>query len=319
MGKKGKQLAKERRQHRLEEISQLRKQGIPPNLRWWSSETIAIVTGSSRGIGFQIARQLSLHGLFVVIASRDPDKCQEAFEKIKLEENTSNLAWHQLDISDPNSINSFAKWVECTFRGVDILINNAAVNYNTGSSNSVEFAEVVMATNYFGTKKMIEAMLPLMRASKHGARILNVTSRLGRINGRRNRIGDSALRDQLLKDECLSEELIDGMVMKFVEQTRVKDGESLLKEWPQVFTDYSISKLAVNAYTRLMAQRLLNREEGKKIYINCYCPGWVKTAMTNYEGNMLPEDAADTGVWVVLMPENLDSGKFFAERRQINF
>lgn len=131
------------------------------------------------------------------------------------------------------------------------------------------------------------------------------------------RLGDATLRDQLSRDECLSEELIDGMVVKFLEQ--VRQGNCALDEWPQMFTDYSVSKLAVNAYTRLMSRVLSDRPEGRKIYMNCYCPGWVKTAMTNWEGNMSAEEGADTGVWVVLMPQEPVTGIFFAERREISF
>lgn len=65
-------------------------------------------------------------------------------------------------------------------------MNNAGVNYNLGSDNSVEFAQKVVATNYYGTKNMIKAMIPLMRHSAAGARVVNVSSRLGRLHGRRN-------------------------------------------------------------------------------------------------------------------------------------
>lgn len=65
-------------------------------------------------------------------------------------------------------------------------MNNAGVNFNLGSDNSVEHAEEVMSTNYFGTKRMVESMVPLMKSSAFGARIVNVSSRLGRLNGRRN-------------------------------------------------------------------------------------------------------------------------------------
>lgn len=65
-------------------------------------------------------------------------------------------------------------------------VNNAGVNFNIGSENSVEFTDNVIATNYFGTKQMIETMIPLMKTSASGARIVNVSSRLGRLNGRRN-------------------------------------------------------------------------------------------------------------------------------------
>ncbi|CAK9152207.1 unnamed protein product [Ilex paraguariensis] len=89
--------------------------------------------------------------------------------------------------------------------------------------------------------------------------------------------------------------------------------------WSQVNTDYSVSKLVVNAYTRFMAKTLSDCPEGQKIYINCYCPGWVKTALTGWSGHNLPEEGADTAVWLALLPDQFVSGKFFAERREISF
>jgi NAD(P)-dependent dehydrogenase (short-subunit alcohol dehydrogenase family) len=67
-----------------------------------------------------------------------------------------------------------------------LQVNNAGVNFNRGADNSVEFAEQVIETNYFGTKRMIEAMIPLFKPSPFGGRIVNVSSRLGRADGRRN-------------------------------------------------------------------------------------------------------------------------------------
>jgi len=55
-----------------------------------------------------------------------------------------------------------------------------------GSDNSVENARKCIETNYYGTKRMIEAMIPLMKPSAAGGRIVNVSSRLGRLNGKRN-------------------------------------------------------------------------------------------------------------------------------------
>lgn len=100
---------------------------------------------------------------------------------------------------------------------------------------------------------------------------------------------------------------------------QVEDGTWTSNGWPQNFTDYSVSKLGVNAYTRLMARKLCERPEGQKIYINCYCPGWVKTALTGHAGNNTVEEGADTGVWLALLPDQPVSGKFFAERREIKF
>ncbi|PIN17841.1 Dehydrogenases with different specificities (related to short-chain alcohol dehydrogenases) [Handroanthus impetiginosus] len=313
MGKK--ERAKERREQRRQEISLLRTIPYPDHQRWWTSNTIAVVTGANRGIGFEIAHQLALHGLTVILTSRDSDVGEEATQV--LQERGLNVVFHQLDIADPSSIETFANRIENIHGGIDILVNNAGVNFNVGSNNSVEFAEKVIATNYFGTKNVIKAMIPLMRPSDSGARIVNVSSRLGRLNGRRNRIGNIELRKKLEDNESISEELIDQTMNTFLEQA--KNGSWEDGGWPRAFTDYSLSKLAVNVYTRLMAKIFSDRPEGHKVYINCYCPGWVKTAMTDWAGHTSPEEGADTAVWLALLPDQSISGKFFAERREINF
>ncbi|CAK9186879.1 unnamed protein product [Ilex paraguariensis] len=310
-----KERAKERREKRRQEVSLLRTIPYSDHQRWWSIDTIAVVTGANRGIGLEIVHQLAMHGLTVILTSRETGVGEEAARVLL--EGGLNVVVHKLDIVDPSSIKIFAEWIQQNYGGIDILVNNAGVNFNVGTENSVESAEKVIETNYFGTKNMIKAMIPLMRPSASGARIVSVSSRLGRLNGRRNRIGDVTLRQQLEDMNLLSEELIDRTVTKFIEQ--VKDGSWTSCGWPQVFTDYSMSKLAVNAYTRLMAKILSDRPEGQKIYINCYCPGWVKTAMTGWAGHTTPEDGADTGVWLALLPEQFVRGKFFAERREINF
>ncbi|KZV57936.1 (+)-neomenthol dehydrogenase-like [Dorcoceras hygrometricum] len=281
--------------------------------RWWTSDTIAVVTGANRGIGFEIAHQLASHGLTVILTSRDAGVGEEAVKV--LQEGGFNVVFHQLDVLDPSSIEAFTDWIREKYGGIDILVNNAGINSNQESF--AEFAKKVIDTNYFGAKNMIKATIPLMRPSDSGARIVNVSSRLGRLNGRRNRIGNLDLREQLQSDDSLTEELIDQTTMKFLEQ--VKDDSWREGGWPQVLTDYSLSKLAINAYTRLMARVFSDRPEGQKIYINSCCPGWVRTAMTGWAGNVGPDEGADTAVWLALLPDQSVNGKFFAERREINF
>ncbi|CAA0827313.1 NAD(P)-binding Rossmann-fold superfamily protein [Striga hermonthica] len=259
--------------------------------------------------------KLALHGLTVILTSRDPGVGEEAAKV--LQEGGLNVVFHQLDIVDPRSIENFVEWVRDKYGGVDILVNNAGVNFNAGSDNSVEYAEKVIGTNYFGTKSMIKATIPLFRSSEAGARIVNLSSRLGRLNGKRNRIENVELRRKLEDDESLSEDLVDQTMNTFLEQ--VKDGSWVEGGWPHVFTDYSLSKLGVNAYTRLMAKIFADRPEGHKIYINSYCPGWVKTVMTSWAGHVSPEEGADTAVWLALLPEQFVTGKFFSERREIHF
>ncbi|KAJ8772497.1 hypothetical protein K2173_027674 [Erythroxylum novogranatense] len=307
--------SKEKRDKRLQEISLLRTIPYSDHQRWWSSETVAVVTGANRGIGFEIVRQLAEHGLTVILTSRVSSAGMEAANV--LQESGLSVAFHQLDVLESTSINEFAEWVKQNYGGIDILVNNAGVNYNLGSGNSVEHAKMVMATNYFGTKNVTKAMIPMMRPSAAGSRIVNLSSRHGRLNGKRNRIEDETLRQQLSDLETLSEALIDNMVSTFLEQ--VEDGTWTEGGWPETQTDYSLSKLAVNAYTRLMAKILSERPEGEKIYVNCYCPGKVKSAMTAWAGSISAEDGADTGVWLALLPDQAITGKFFAERRELSF
>ncbi|CAO1942911.1 unnamed protein product [Urochloa humidicola] len=253
MGKKGKEAARERREQRRREVTLLRALPYEPHQRWWDRvepRAVAVVTGANRGMGFEAARQLALHGLHVVLTSRDAAKGQEAAGRIMAEapeEARVSVEWRQLDVADAASVEAFAAWVLQTHGGIHVLVNNAGVNFNRGSDNSVEFAEQVIKTNYYGTKQMTDAMMPLMKPSPYGARVVNVSSRLGRANGRRNRIGDASLRDQLLNDDCLSEQLIDEMIKRFLEE--VRQGTWSSNQWPQMYTDYSVSKLAVNAYT----------------------------------------------------------------------
>ncbi|XP_074324618.1 uncharacterized protein LOC141661493 [Apium graveolens] len=310
-----KERARERREKRRQEISLLRTIPYSDHQKWWSSETIALVTGANRGIGFEIAHQLAQHGLTIILTSRETGVGEEAAKV--LQEGGLNVVFHQLDIVDPSSIQACADWVQETYGGLDILVNNAGANYNCGSENSVEHAEQVIQTNYYGTKNVTQAMVPIMRHSDVGARIVNVSSKLGKLHSRRNKIEDVALREQLSDTNSLSEELIDNTVNTFIEQT--KDGTWESGGWPQTNTEYSVSKLAVNCYTRLMARILSERPEGQKIYINCYCPGWVKTAMTGWAAGLSPEEGADTAVWLALLPDHLVTGKFFFERRETHF
>ncbi|KAL5547405.1 hypothetical protein UlMin_002636, partial [Ulmus minor] len=96
MGKSEK--AEERREQRRQEISLLIIIPYSDQQRWSSAETIVVVTGGNRGIGFEILRQLLVHGLTVILTSRDPNVSVEAAKA--LQEVGFNVAFHQLDVLD---------------------------------------------------------------------------------------------------------------------------------------------------------------------------------------------------------------------------
>jgi carbonyl reductase 1 len=92
--------------------------------RWWSKGTVAVVTGSNKGIGQGIVLQLARHGITVVLTARDRQKGLAAVESIvKAEPELAGLIhFHQLDITHFISVEKLASWLRSTFGGIDILV-----------------------------------------------------------------------------------------------------------------------------------------------------------------------------------------------------
>ncbi|TYH49541.1 (-)-isopiperitenone reductase isoform X2 [Gossypium raimondii] len=256
--------------------------------RWWSGDTVAVVTGANKGIGLAVVKRFAELGLTVVLTARDEERGKKATEKLR-EEGLGNVRFFALDVSKAASIKTFVSWVETTFGGLDILVNNAGVSFNDIHENSVEFAETVIKTNFHGPKLLTESLLPLFRLSPSISRILNISSRLGSIN-----------------KERLSEEEIEGVVKMFLGD--VKEGRWEREGWPQIWTDYSVSKLALNAYSRVLAKRF----EGGRLSVNCFCPGYTQTSMTRGQGTHTPDAAGEVAVSLALLPpHDLPTGHFF--------
>lgn len=118
------------------------------------------------------------------------------------------------------------------------------------------------------------------------------------------------LRKMLLQ-ENVSEQEIETMVELFLENVKKKKNERRWENnegWPEVWTDYSVSKLALNAYSMVLAKRYLET----RLSVNCYCPGFTQTSMTGGKGKYTADDAAEIAVKIALIsPLYLSTGKFF--------
>ncbi|KAI9383766.1 hypothetical protein POPTR_013G127700v4 [Populus trichocarpa] len=267
--------------------------------RWWSKDTVAMVTGANKGIGFSLVKQLAQLGLTVILTARDVEKGNSAVELLK--SHGLHVHFYRLDVSDPASVKTLASWFQKKFGVLDILINNAAVSFNDIYENSVDHAEIVIKTNFYGVKLLTEALLPMFRLSDSISRILNISSRLGSINKMRN----PKMKEMLL-NERLSAQEIEGMVNLFLEN--VRDGTWKNQGWPEIWTDYAVSKLALNAYSRVLAKQY----EDFGLSVNCFCPGFTQTSMTSGKGTHTADDAAEVGARLALLPPGeLPTGKFY--------
>jgi NAD(P)-dependent dehydrogenase (short-subunit alcohol dehydrogenase family) len=149
---------------------------------------VALVSGANRGIGLEVVRQLAKLGMTAVLGSRDGRKGAAAAVKLASEGIEAPLvALVALDVTDANSVTSAVADVHARFGRIDVLVNNAGIALD-GSRSPVSSVlevspEVVARTldaNTLGPLRLIQAIVPLMRAQGYG-RIVNVSSGLGQI------------------------------------------------------------------------------------------------------------------------------------------
>jgi len=136
---------------------------------------IALITGGNKGLGLEIARQLGVQGITVVIGSRDPGRGAAAAQTLISEGIDAHSV--QLDVVNSEEIAALPAYFESKFGGLDILVNNAGVALEQGGS-TVDNLRATYEANVLGPFAVTEALLPLLKASEAG-RIVNHSSILG--------------------------------------------------------------------------------------------------------------------------------------------
>ena len=229
-----------------------------------AQERVAIVTGANRGIGLEVTRQLADLGYTVVLGSRDLGKGEAAAKKLKVGD---RVMARRLDVTEQSTIDRLRDEIATTFGSVRVLVNNAAIHYDTwenAADADLRTVQEALDTNLFGAWRMCQAFIPLLRKSKHG-RIVNVSSEAGSLAS----MGAGA-------------------------------------------PAYAVSKVALNALTRMLAAELRR----DRILINSVCPGWVATDMGGPGGRPVREGAASI-VWAVELPDGGPTGGFFRDGRPV--
>jgi NAD(P)-dependent dehydrogenase (short-subunit alcohol dehydrogenase family) len=225
---------------------------------------VVLVTGANRGIGHELARQLAVRGDAVVLTARDLAKAEQATAALPGHE---RVLARRLDVTDPASIQQVAAHLDRRYGRLDVLVNNAAIHYDTWQQATTADLQIVreaLEVNLLGAWQTSLTLLPLLRASGHG-RIVNVSSEAGSLAS------------------------MDGGTPA-----------------------YNVSKVALNALTRMLASDLRR----DRILVNAVCPGWVATDMGGPGGRPVAEGAASV-LWAVDLPDDGPTGGFYRDGRPV--
>lgn len=140
---------------------------------------VAVVTGSSSGIGYETALALSRNGFRTYATMRNLNKGKSISDIAKKEK----LELHQieLDVTDEKSVNNAIKTIKSDAGRIDILVNNAGYGL-AGSLEELSMSEIKAQyeTNVFGLIRVTQAIIPIMREQKSGI-IINISSIGGKI------------------------------------------------------------------------------------------------------------------------------------------
>lgn len=134
----------------------------------------ALVTGANNGIGYETTLALARYGFKVVMACRNREKAEQARSKIIREIPQADLDILLLDLSDLNSVRTFAEEFKKDYSKLDVLINNAGILVYSGKKNK-DGVELQFATNHLGHFLLTSLLYDLM-PDDQASRIIALSS-----------------------------------------------------------------------------------------------------------------------------------------------
>ena len=132
---------------------------------------VAIITGASEGLGFEIAKQFILQGASLCICSRDKRKISLAESELKKMVGKSQSIFSMVvDVSDNNRCDEFIMDAINRYQGIDILVNNAGVYGPFGEVTQENWSDWIQALqiNIFGSVYMSSRVIPIMKKNMKG-------------------------------------------------------------------------------------------------------------------------------------------------------
>jgi NAD(P)-dependent dehydrogenase (short-subunit alcohol dehydrogenase family) len=149
---------------------------------------VAIVTGGNRGLGLETCRQLAVLGFRVVLTSRNPKLGEAAVADLR--ESGLTVVAHQLDVTDPLSVERLVADVDSAYDRIDVLVNNAGVALRPADDLGtlqvdIETIRQTLEVNTLAPLRLCQAVVPVMRRGGYG-RVVNVSSGMGQLDDMEN-------------------------------------------------------------------------------------------------------------------------------------
>jgi NAD(P)-dependent dehydrogenase (short-subunit alcohol dehydrogenase family) len=144
---------------------------------------VAVITGSSKGIGRAIAEEYALQGAKVVISSRKQDACDAVAAELNARHGAGTAIAQAASISSKEQLQTLIEKTRDAFGKIDVLVCNAASNPYYGSLDGISDDQFrkILDNNILSNHWLIQMVLPEMRARRDGAII--IISSIGGLKG----------------------------------------------------------------------------------------------------------------------------------------
>lgn len=217
---------------------------LPPTLRGRT----AVVTGSTSGIGLELAKQLLERGARVLVHGRSENRCRNVAEALA-NRYGSDMVWYQhADLSNFDQVRNLADWLNTkSLHKIDLLFLNAGMSY-AGYKGPVKSEssgmDLLYTSNFLGPILLTHLLLPSLESSDLPARVV-LTSSILQWAGEPDQLTSPPRFDYSLKG---------------------------------LLAAYANSKLALNVFATELAARL--KHKGSKVQIQAFAPGMVQSNLS---------------------------------------
>lgn len=252
---------------------------------------IVLISGANRGLGFEVAKQLAKFGDTVIVSARNAAKAQDAAKVIA--DNGGKTDFVEMDVSSDVSVEKASRQILEKYGRVDVLINNAGIFVDRPEKNDEE--------NDDERDEPFDSNMPEF----FGVDIDSIKKSLDT-----NTYG--AIR--LIRAFCPS--MVKNNYGRIV---NLSSGLGQLSEMNGGFPAYRLSKVALNAVTKIVADELSNVPNCDDVLIHSVCPGWVRTDMGGANAERSVEKGAETIVWLANLPKGGPNGLFFRDKEVIDW